>query len=220
MTGSRTRRFLPKVIAVLMTASALLVLDVVPAAAAATGTVQTAGDPLNVRRAPSTTSTAVRTVANGASVSIDCQTIGTSVTGPLGTTTLWDYVPALGGYISDGYVQTGSDERIAPDCGVGSGSAECSTGVCAAEGVFKSAGGSITVYDNAGDGKSAGVAYWLKNGAGPLFVWNSNGTGTNVVANTGAPKGTWVFYKVCVSDRGAASPTLDNCSGGLTDYVA
>ncbi|MDT7726248.1 MAG: hypothetical protein QOI21_2824 [Actinomycetota bacterium] len=220
MTGSRTRRFLPKVIAVLTTASALLLLGVTPADAAVTGTVQTSGDPLNVRRAPSTSATAVRTVANGTSVAIDCQTIGTSVAGPLGTTTLWDYVPALGGYLSDGYVKTGSSSQVAPDCGVGSGSAECTSGVCAGEGVFRSAGGSITVYDNAGDSKSAGVAYWLKSGVGPIWVWNSKGTGTNVVAATNAPKGTWVYYMVCVSDRSAAKPTLDNCSGGLTDYVA
>ena len=204
---------------VLVTAGALGLAGATPALAAATGTVKTAGDPLNVRRAPSTSATAVRTVANGATVTIDCQTIGTSVAGPLGTTTLWDYVPALGGYISDGYVYTGSDQRIAPDCGVGSGSAECSTGVCAGEGQFRSSDAHFLVYDRNADGKSAVVAYWLKGGAGPFYVWASGGNGTHVDKAVPVAKGSWVYYKVCVADA-AVNPTLEACSGGITDYAA
>ncbi|WP_091294634.1 hypothetical protein [Amycolatopsis xylanica] len=222
MTTSASQR-LRGIAAVTVSVLALLVSGVVSADAAvtaATGTVKTAGDPLNVRRAPSTNASAVRTVANGATVSIDCQTIGSSVEGPLGKTTLWDYVPALGGYISDGYVYTGSDERIAPDCGVGSGSAECSSGTCAAEGVFKSAGAKFVVYDNDGDGKSGVVAYWLKGGAGPFYAWNSGGTGTSKETAINVPKGGWVYYKVCVANYSATNPVLEACSGGITDYVA
>jgi uncharacterized protein YraI len=219
MTGSHTRRVLLKTIAVLATTSAFLLVSTLPAAAAASGTVQTAGDPLTVRRAPSTSATAVSSVANGTSVSIDCQTVGTSVAGPLGTTTLWDYVPAYGGYVSDGYVQTGSDTRIAEDCGVGSGSAECSTD-CAGEGLFRSSNAHFVVYDRATDGKSAVVAYWLKGGIGPLYVWNSNGSGTNVDKAVAVAKGSWVYYKACVANYSATAPILEACSGGLTDYAA
>ncbi|MEC3977631.1 SH3 domain-containing protein [Amycolatopsis sp. H20-H5] len=204
---------------VLATVCVLGLAGAVPAFAA-TGTVQTAGDPLNVRRAPSTNSSAVRTVANGASVTIDCQPTGTQVTGPLGTTTLWDHVPALGGYVSDGYVKTGSDQRIAPDCGVGSGSAECSTGVCAGEGLFRSSDAHFLVYDKNADGKSAVVAYWLKGGAGPFYVWNSGGNGTSVDKAVAVAKGGWVYFKVCVGNYAATNPVLEACSGGITDYAA
>lgn len=138
------------------------------ASAAATGTIKTAGDPLNVRRAPTTSATAVKTVANGASVSIDCQTTGTSVTGTFGTSTLWDYVPALGGYVSDTYVNTGSDTRVAPDCGVGTGSGQCAD-ACVGEGQYRSSDSHFLVYDTDADGYSAVVTYWLKGGASTVL---------------------------------------------------
>ena len=99
-------------------------------AAAATGTVNTdSGAPVNVHTSPSVGSTVVTTVASGASVTIDCQINGDSVTGKYGTSTLWDHLPAQGGYISDTYVYTGSDGQIAPTCGGGSGSTCSTTGL-------------------------------------------------------------------------------------------
>jgi len=79
-----------------------------------TGTVDTSGISLTVRSEPSTSSTAVSSVADGAQVTITCQTHGTSVTGTFGTTTLWDFIGK--GYVSDAYVQTGSDGQVAPSC--------------------------------------------------------------------------------------------------------
>ncbi len=189
------------------------------ASAAATGTIKTAGDPLNVRRAPTTSATAVKTVANGASVTIDCQTTGTSVTGTFGTSTLWDYVPALGGYVSDTYVNTGSDTRVAPDCGVGTGSGQCA-GACVGEGQYRSSDSHFLVYDTDADGYSAVVAYWLKGGAGPFYVWNSGGEGTKVDKAVTVAKGGWVFYKVCVANYTTGKPDLKSCSDGITDFAA
>ena len=95
-------------------------------AAAATGTVNTSsGAPVNVHTGPTVGSSIVTTVASGTSVTIDCQTTGDSVTGKYGTSTLWDHLPAQGGYISDTYVYTGSDGQVAPTCG--SSGATCST---------------------------------------------------------------------------------------------
>lgn len=205
-----------------VTAGSALVAAPLAAAApvAANGTVQTAGDPLNVRRAPTTAASVVGKVADGATVSIDCQTTGNRISGPLGSTTLWDYVPALGGYVSDSYVQTGSDGRIAPNCGVGSGSAECSTGGCAGEGQFRSTDAHFVVRDRDADGKSAVVAYWLTGGVGPLYVWNSGGNGTVVDKPVNVAEGGWIYYKVCIADYSATNPQLRSCSGGLTDYAA
>lgn len=68
----------------------------------------TGGDSINVRQAPNTTSTILGSVAAGASVGISCQTNGTSVLG----TTIWDFLPSYGGYVTDAYMYTGYDGFI------------------------------------------------------------------------------------------------------------
>jgi hypothetical protein len=78
------------------------------------GTVNTNGVALTVRSSPSTSATAVGSVADGAKVTISCQKNGTSVTGTYGTTSLWDFIG--NGYVSDAYVNTGSDGQVAPTC--------------------------------------------------------------------------------------------------------
>lgn len=96
-------------------------------AQAATGTVHTSsGQPLTIRASASTSASAVGSVANGQSFTIDCQTHGTTVTGKYGTSSVWDHVAGKGGYVSDTYVYTGSDGMVAPACG-GGGTAGCST---------------------------------------------------------------------------------------------
>lgn len=81
----------------------------------AKGTVRTSGAPLTVRSGPGTGFRAIGTRANGARVTIRCHKRGTRVTGTYGTSNLWDRL-AGGGYISDAYVYTGSDGRVAPWC--------------------------------------------------------------------------------------------------------
>jgi hypothetical protein len=78
------------------------------------GRVNTAGANLTVRSAPSTSASAVGSVADGAQVTITCQKRGSSVTGTYGTSTLWDKIS--GGFIADAYVSTGSDGQVAPTC--------------------------------------------------------------------------------------------------------
>ncbi|PRX49345.1 uncharacterized protein YraI [Prauserella shujinwangii] len=220
MTRGANRRPAGRALVLIAVVASALAVAVPPAAAAVSGTVRTAGDPLTVRRAASTSAAAIGTVANGTTVSIDCQTTGTPVSGTYGTTTLWDYVPSLGGYVSDAYMYTGSDGQVAPDCGVGTGSAQCSTGQCAGEARFRSSDAHFVVYDRVPDGKSGVAAYWTAGGAGPFYAWNSGGSGTSAEhAVPGLEPGDWIFYKVCVADR-AADPDLRACSAGLTDYVA
>jgi uncharacterized protein YraI len=81
----------------------------------ASGTINTAGTALNVRSGPGTGYVAWRTVADGASVTLLCQTHGESVTGTYGTTTLWDFL-SNGGMVSDAYVNTGSDGQVVNSC--------------------------------------------------------------------------------------------------------
>ena len=76
-----------------------------------TGTVNTAGGDLTVRSGPGTGYTAVGTVSDGQTVTIYCQTSGTSVTGTYGTSSIWDRIGS-GRYIADAYVYTGYDGYI------------------------------------------------------------------------------------------------------------
>ena len=107
----------------LATAAASVVLVAVPlvstvaahAADTATGRVNTSGAALKVRSAPTTTSSVVGTRADGATVTITCQTYGQTVTGTYGTSKVWDRLKA-GGYVSDTFVRTGSDGLVAPLC--------------------------------------------------------------------------------------------------------
>ncbi|NES16784.1 MULTISPECIES: M23 family metallopeptidase [Micromonospora] len=77
-----------------------------------TGTVNTtSGVSLTVRSGPGTGYSAVGSVADGATVTIYCQTSGTSVTGTYGTSSIWDRI-GTGRYVSDAYVYTGYDGYI------------------------------------------------------------------------------------------------------------
>ncbi|GAB2971326.1 C39 family peptidase [Saccharothrix stipae] len=94
-------------------------------ASAASATVgNTDGDGLNVRSAPTSAGSSLGLVWDGQRVDISCQARGQSVTNTRGfTSDLWDYVPALRGYLADAYMATGHDYRIpgVPDCGSQSG---------------------------------------------------------------------------------------------------
>ncbi|MFJ9784883.1 hypothetical protein ACIRSS_35305 [Amycolatopsis sp. NPDC101161] len=80
-----------------------------------TGTVKTAGDPMNVRASASTSAAIKGLAANYAKVTIECYVNGDSVTGTFGTSTIWDRI-GPGHYVSDTYLQTGSDLPVAPHC--------------------------------------------------------------------------------------------------------
>ena len=82
----------------------------------AVGTVNVAdGWTLGVRAIPRSGARQIRQLADGAKALIVCQTRGSRVTGTYGTTRLWDRLKH-GGYVSDAYVYTGSDGRVAPPC--------------------------------------------------------------------------------------------------------
>ncbi|MBQ1094345.1 MULTISPECIES: SH3 domain-containing protein [Streptomyces] len=70
---------------------------------------------LNVRSGPGTNYTVVRVLTEGAKVAIFCQTPGTTVTGPYGTSNIWDNI-AVGEFVSDAYVYTGYDGYFRPRC--------------------------------------------------------------------------------------------------------
>ncbi|MFE9098348.1 SH3 domain-containing protein [Streptomyces sp. NPDC007264] len=70
---------------------------------------------LNVRSGPGTGYPIVRVLNEGAYVPIYCQTPGTWVTGTYGTSNIWDNI-SNGEFVSDAYVNTGSDGYVASRC--------------------------------------------------------------------------------------------------------
>ncbi|MCT9082012.1 SH3 domain-containing protein [Streptomyces fulvoviolaceus] len=95
---------------------ALLMVGAVTAEAATLHYYDVApGVALNVRRGPGTQYSIVRTLAVGAKVPIYCQTPGTTVTGTYGTSNIWDNIDD-GEFVSDAYVNTGSDGYVASRC--------------------------------------------------------------------------------------------------------
>ncbi|MGC9381358.1 SH3 domain-containing protein [Streptomyces sp. MH13] len=70
---------------------------------------------LNVRSGPGTGYSVVRSLPEGARVQINCQTPGTRVSGPYGTSNIWDNIGS-GQYVADAYIRTGSDGYVAPRC--------------------------------------------------------------------------------------------------------
>ncbi|MEU0069385.1 SH3 domain-containing protein [Streptomyces sp. NPDC006332] len=70
---------------------------------------------LNVRSGPGTGYSLVRVLPEGARIPIFCQTPGTNVSGPYGSSNIWDNI-GDGQFVSDAYVKTGSDGYVAQRC--------------------------------------------------------------------------------------------------------
>ena len=85
-----------------------------PAAAAGTGTTKAT---LNIRSAPTTSAAVIGSIPNGSQVTLECWVRGQAVNGLWGSTTLWHR--ARGGYVSDGFIYTGTNGPAAgePQCG-------------------------------------------------------------------------------------------------------
>jgi uncharacterized protein YraI len=73
------------------------------------------GYSVNVRSGPGTHYRVVRTLPAGSSIPIRCQCPGESVSGPYGTSNIWDNI-ANAQFVADAYVKTGSDGYVAPHC--------------------------------------------------------------------------------------------------------
>ncbi|MER5932622.1 peptidase [Streptomyces sp. NPDC002054] len=71
---------------------------------------------VNVRSGPGTNYSVVRVLPYGAWVTINCQTPGTRVSGPYGTSNIWDCV-GNGEFVADAYVKTGVDGYVTSRCG-------------------------------------------------------------------------------------------------------
>ncbi|MGW1766284.1 SH3 domain-containing protein [Streptomyces sp. NPDC002073] len=70
---------------------------------------------VNVRSGPGTSYSIVKVLPYDAYVPIYCQCTGTTVSGPYGTSNIWDNI-ANGQFVADAYVNTGRDGYVAPRC--------------------------------------------------------------------------------------------------------
>ncbi|MFC5723703.1 SH3 domain-containing protein [Streptomyces gamaensis] len=73
------------------------------------------GYQVNVRSGPNTGSQVVRVLPMDSRIQIRCQTRGQTVSGPCGTTDIWDNI-GPGQYVSDAYVKTGSSGFVTIRC--------------------------------------------------------------------------------------------------------
>lgn len=113
------RRIMQAGMAVLL-AGMMIVLSGGIAHADATVTVAVPdGLPLNVRSEPSTGAGVVGSLANGSAVTISCYAHGDPVEGIGGLTDIWNQLPG-GGWVTDGFLETGSNAPVVPACASGS----------------------------------------------------------------------------------------------------
>jgi hypothetical protein len=80
----------------------------------ATGVVTGGGLPLNIRSGPGFGYPIQTQASDGSTVQIYCTAEGDAVFGQWGVTALWDMVG--NGYVSDGFVNTGTNAPVAPAC--------------------------------------------------------------------------------------------------------
>lgn len=73
------------------------------------------GGPYNLRTGPGTNFGLAGSIPGGTQVTISCQTQGTTEKGPWGTTNVWDRL-STGAWITDAFVYTGTNGRVAPEC--------------------------------------------------------------------------------------------------------
>lgn len=73
------------------------------------------GLPLNIRSSPSVGASVIGSLANGTAVSIRCYSRGDWVDGIGGSTNVWDRLSG-GGWVSDGFLETGSNTPVVPAC--------------------------------------------------------------------------------------------------------
>jgi len=76
---------------------------------------------VNVRQSATTNSSVLRTIPSGQPVGLNCYTVGAAVTGPYGSSSIWYSIDG-GGYVTDAYLETGSNSAVTAPCGNSSAS--------------------------------------------------------------------------------------------------
>ena len=139
------RRVIKYAAAAMLGTAAMLAGAALPAYASVGGTIDSSGSSVNIHSGPGTNYSMIGSIAQGTGVSIDCIANGTAVSGPFGTTTLWDEIGS-GRWVTDAFVNTGTNNPIAMPCTtsptLGAGSGSIVTNVVAGCDATNSGGGS------------------------------------------------------------------------------
>ncbi len=110
-------RRLTQILVTAMVSSLAIVLSAAPAHAAAQVRVSVpSGLPLNIRNAPALSGAVTGSLANGTVVTITCYVRGDAVEGIGGVTNVWDQLSG-GGWVTDAFLETGSNAPVVPLCG-------------------------------------------------------------------------------------------------------
>jgi hypothetical protein len=80
------------------------------------GTIHSGGGNVNLRAGPGTNYAIVGSLPQGATVNVECVGTGTSVSGPYGTTNMWDEIGNRE-WVTDAFVDTGTNNPVAMPCG-------------------------------------------------------------------------------------------------------
>jgi flagellum-specific peptidoglycan hydrolase FlgJ len=99
------RRLLTGTLAAALATGTVVAVSAAAEAAVVTGTVRVSGGALKVRNAPSTSAAVVGAVRDGATLQLSCWVYGSTVTGSVRTTNIWDRLGA-GRYVSHAYVRS------------------------------------------------------------------------------------------------------------------
>lgn len=170
---TRVRGFLIKLITpsvITIMAMGVSLTLATPAFAGVTGTVITpSGERLYVRSGPGASYSEIGALARGTVVSFSCYTNGTAVTGPYGTETAWDRLDS-GGYVSDAWIYTGSNNAVVPQCGPG---VECYAKSC----VGKNPGAEGCT----ADAKAVTQVYTQKKKTPDIDIWEPGNRATAIV---------------------------------------
>lgn len=79
--------------------------------------VWTNGVTLNIRQSPSSSAKSIGKLKDKTYIKITCYANGSTVSGQGGKTKIWDKL-STGGYVSDGWLNTGSNKPVVPKCAV------------------------------------------------------------------------------------------------------
>jgi hypothetical protein len=205
LSSTRWRRIRRTAVTLAATVAVALGVGATPAAASVTASVWgTDGDHLYVRASASTSAGVVASLGPDQSVTIDCQTTGPTING----TSIWDHLPAYGGYATDAYLYTGYDgwDPDLPRCD--GGTQPGGTGAAVVATARSQIGNGPTTYTNAG-GVSSDTPWcslfvswvWRQNGvpapeyvySGDLFYWSLN-RGQAHYGTSGVRPGDAVFF--------------------------
>ena len=208
LSGSTTlrrkiRRTATRLAVIAAAVAGIVVLPAAAASASVSASVwNTGGENLYVRSSPSTSAAIVASLTPDQSVTVDCQTTGPTING----TSIWDHLPAYGGYATDAYLYTGYDgwDPDLPRCGGSSGG----VGAAVVATAQAQIGNGPTTYTDAG-GVSSDTPWcslfvswvWRQNGvpapeyvySGDLFDWSMN-RGQAHYGTAGIRPGDAVFF--------------------------